>query len=95
MEKNIIYQVNHNLNSDIIEREYVKKTEKFVWYYESQFKTGKQSLNSNTHTSFEKKEDAIAFQEDRIKMELSRYQGAVERYTKMLTDFQAKHNLTK
>ena len=88
MKKKIIYQVNFNLSDGIIEREYFKKTDKSIWFYEGQSKC---ALDDNYHRSFDNKEEAIEFQERLIKDRIDSAQSSLNHYNEMLLNFQAKY----
>lgn len=74
--KHKIYQVATNLNLDITEVEYIKKTESFYWKDEK----SRDALDTNWRKSFDTKEDAVNYLGHLLKSKITSTQNTLDYY---------------
>lgn len=88
--KNILYQVNTNLNSDIREVEYFKKTESYYWLREN---GSRDALNTNYCKSFDTKQEAIDYYISCLKSNLAYAEGILKYNQEKLEKFNKKYKI--
>lgn len=86
--ENKIYQVRTNMNLEILETSYVKKSLSFYWINE----TNREALNTNWVKSFDTKEEAVRYLKYLLLRQISNTESVLRYYNEQLEKFNLMYN---